>query len=186
MIATNSAPEEIHQFNMNPRTPKRKENSIKCLFQNGNTRLYRYANKFITEFTSTKPLLLGGFTCGPVGTIVDRAFQNLISLVLVNVEILEKRNSNIAIDKELVKFPAKLHSIETDILLPRPILIRPGYVYIISIGGLPDGHVFRSDALKTSVNLDIRESNVEINIRHPKMSLGSAVGMIQGLTVNEI
>lgn len=99
------------------------------------------------KFTTSKPILLGGFTCGRVGTIVNREFQDLKSLSLVDVEIFEALNFTSAIDKNLMKCRAKLHSKETDIVLPRPILIRPGYAYSISIGELPDCHAFESDSL---------------------------------------
>lgn len=183
MIATKIAPESYEKYNMNPRYAEWNDNSTKCSFKNGNTRLYRYANKFIMKFTTNNPIILGGFTCGRVGTFVDRAFQDLKSLVLVDVEISEALNATSAIDNSLAKVRAKLHSMETVIMLPHPILVRPGYDYIISIGGLPDGHVFESDSLKSSVTLP---SNVEVNVQHPKESFGSGVGLIQALAVNQI
>lgn len=142
MIATKNAPEKYEQINMHPRKIQWNENSIKCSFKNGNVRTYQYGNKLVTKFAASEPIILGGFTCGLVGTVVGRAFQQLKSFLLVDVEIFETRVFASANGNILLKMQTKLHSVEADTLLPHPILIRPGYIYGISIGCLPDGYIF--------------------------------------------
>lgn len=183
MIATKAAPENYSQFNMKPRNAQWKADSVKCSFQNGSPRLYRFSKEFVLKMTTSKPIILGGLKCGRVGTLVDRAFKDLETLVNVDVEIFEARDFDSLNGNSLQKFRAKLHSIESDILLPYPILIRHGYAYIITIHGLPDGHIFQSDYLKTSVTL---QPNVEISVKLPKASFGNGVGLIQALAVNHL
>lgn len=183
MIATKSAPQNFEVFNMSPRKVLWNEsNNMGCSFKNANTCYYRNQKKFTTKFTTNRPILLGGFTCGRVGTFVG-AFQNLKSLVFVDVEIIEARDFHSENGTSLLQTKIKLESVETDVRLPNTIFIRPDYVYEISIGCLPDGHVFQSDNLKTSV---ILRSNIELNVQQTKISSGKAVGLIQGLALNSI
>lgn len=178
MIATKCAPINYQEFNMQPRIPDWKEKAIDCRLKNGHSRVYKYGRPFITKIQTSAPVVLGGFTCAPVGTVANGEFQQLKSLSLVDVVI-----SDLTANDNLLKMRVNLQSMETDILLPHPILIRPEHTYAISIGAIPDGHVFRSDALHTSMNL---ESNIEISLEHPKKNSGHAVGLIQALAFNHI
>lgn len=179
MIATKCAPKDYEKFNMQPRKADWKEKIINCSFKNDNARIYRYGSAFITKIRTSEPIILGGFTCAPVGTILNGAFQRLRSLPLVDVGICDLT----ANDNNLMKMRIQLQSVETDILLSHPILVRPEHIYAISIGGLPDDHVFQSNALQTSMNL---EPNIEISVEHPKIYSGHGIGLIQALAFNHI
>lgn len=183
MISTKNDPRAFDNFNMYPRQVQWNENSIKCSFKIGNSRLYRYENKLTTKFTTNEPIILGGFTCGRVGTIVNGRFQNLKSVLLIDVEIFEGHDLASANNMILLKFETEVQLEESQTLLPHPILIRPGYVYGISIGRLPDGYVFESESLKTSENL---KSNIKVDAYHPKIHAGNAVGLVQGLEFNYV
>lgn len=104
--------------NMHPRKIQWNENSIKCSFKNGNVRTYQYGNKLVTKFAASEPIIPGGFTCGLVGTVVGRAFQQLKSSLLVDVEIFETRVFASANGNILLKMQTKLHSVEADTLIP--------------------------------------------------------------------
>lgn len=115
---------------------------------------YFLEEKYTTTFSAGEPLLLGSFVCSKI-KFYDSSYRDLTSALSVKVEIFEVRNLSDTNTNALLTMKAKLQSKDVNhILLPHPILIRPGFFYKISIGQFPDKHVYFSEELKTQVCLN--------------------------------
>lgn len=102
-----------------------------------------------TIFSMDEPLILGSFTCSRIRVNYLEP-RDLPSSLPVDVEISEATDLNEGLiyatsnAKVVCKMKAELHSADTTVLLPQPILIRPSCFYKICIGQFPDEHVHYS------------------------------------------
>lgn len=148
------------------------------------------------KFSANKPLLLIGFACGQLESLskfaddddhipsTDNASKRSCIAVQVNLRG-EARDVNAAYDKDLMKTLAKFqlgHS--TDVTLPRPILIKPGLYYQISIR-YPYEYTYYTTELPRLVHLDAKNTIV---FQGGKGSIESAtiVGLFSAIEFNRI
>lgn len=110
-------------------------------------------DKLTLTFSMDQPLVLGSFECSKI-RFFDSSFRDLNSDLPVEVEIFEICNSSEQNPKLLVTMKVKLKSMDSNhIQLPYPILVRPKFLYKISIGQFPDHHVFHSNEFNEVVRL---------------------------------
>lgn len=146
----------------------------------------------ITFSSSEIPFLLGSFECGKIRVKVKVGFRDLSVALPVKVEILEVRNSNDAKTKQLSTFKAQLQSKDANqIVLPHPILIRPGFLYKIRIGPFPDEHVYYSNELKTKVTMSNDSDLLSfygsiVKLHNSSTENGKAIGLISVLKFNRL
>lgn len=143
--------------------------------------LYLEVNVF-KKFSSSQPLLLGQFTCERI-RVYGAAYRNIRSTLPVDVEITESTDLDDANAKCILKMKAELQSDETNVALPYPALIRPGYFYTICIGKFPDDHVYYYTELQTEVCL---KSDITIKYHNEIVHNKKAVSLITGLFFNRI
>lgn len=144
----------------------------------------------LTFSTKDIPLLLGSFVCGKIRVKVAFAGVRELSVALpVNVNISEILNSNSAIVKQMLTMKASLQATDvTEVVLPHPILIRPGFQYKICIGPFPDEHVYYSNELKTKA----RVSNFfpfyasYVKLHNVSTDKGKPIGLISVLKFNKL
>lgn len=108
--------------------------------------------------------------------------------LFVDVEVVETTDLLNANAKCLSKFRAQLQSNGTEVLLPHPVLIRPGFFYNICIGKIPGGHYLYSKGIKMNVWL---EPDIKIEIRPSILhAIGAnfaiALDVISALKFNKI
>lgn len=106
-----------------------------------------------TTFSTSKPLLLGSFVCVKVA-VCGESKRQLRSDLSLDVKITETIDMRATKWNCVVKMRAKLQSRATKVLLPYPILIKPGFFYRISIGKFPDEHCFHCTEMKTQTLLE--------------------------------
>lgn len=135
-----------------------------------------------TIFSTNKPLLLGSFMCGKVCRFSSADERADLSVDVEIFETSDPRNEN---SKCLSKSKAQLQSKETEVLLPHPVLIRPGFFYKVSIGKFPDCHGYYSKSMKVEMwpKSDIK---IEIHKSTTSSSSGKNIGFISTLNFNRI
>lgn len=152
---------QAENFNNEPRHAKWNADEqaiVECDFKvkNSNESPQHLWNKHTIIFSTTEiPLLLGSFVCGRFGVKIRAGIRDLSVALRLKVEILEVCNSNSASAKQLLTMKTTLKSTNStnEIVLPHPILIRPGFQYKICIGPFPDEHVYYSNELLTKVSV---------------------------------
>lgn len=187
MIALNDF--EPENFEKHPRQVGfNKEAALKCSFKNkeinGNGKRYQ-KSKPCTTFSTNEPLLLGAFTSGKI-EFVGRTIRDMRSSLMVDVTIIEIGDVNnlniIASDRILLKMKANLQSTDTEILLPKALLVLPGLYYRSEIV-IPAGHIFVSQPFNTNIQL---ESGIVIKIHDTIVVAGETVGLIWSLEFNKM
>lgn len=109
-----------------------------------------------TTFTVNKPLIFGSFSCAKIFLIYDGSVLELP----VDVEVSEASDSSGNESKVLSTTNVKLESNGTDVLLPHPILVRPGFFYTIRMGPFPQQHIYHCKSLKRVVEPEA-DTNIE-------------------------
>lgn len=176
---------QTDDFDVTPRHAKWNENAIiNCSFKNGNKGACRFPEQMYAAFSVNKPLLLGGFTCGKVYGVENDKKHVLSSGLSVEIDIMEVLHLDDTNARNLLKMTAMLSSTETHILLPHPILVRPGIIYKISIGPFNGNLRFSSEEMKTDVHL---QSNIVIQSKFLlRTQSQKQVGLICALDFNAI
>lgn len=85
--------------------------------------------------------------------------------------------------KVLLRMKMSLESGHTEVLLPSPVLVRPGFFYRIYISELPKGDSHYSKDLLTEIRMD---SDIEIKFYESYVLGGKVVGLIPTLMFNRI
>lgn len=121
---------------------------------NGNTYPFDlvYAN-YKTTLSSSIPLILGSFACAPIVVANGSGGHDLDWDLSVDAKITEISGSNGEDMKVLSNMKASLGSTMTNVLLPQPILLRPGFSYTICLGPFPCEHQYRTHLLKRKMRL---------------------------------
>lgn len=139
-------------FNKRPRQANWNENTtIKCDREPNDEDDQFLPKTEYSKFSTNVPLRLYNFTCAPIYNI-----NGLQSTLTVDVKIFEFH----VIDCEnesgnlLLEMKTWLTSGHPTVFLPQPILIRPGFFYMIEIGQIPREHYMRLDGVKKQVKLD--------------------------------
>lgn len=141
------------QFNTSLRQAKWNDDAvIKCDRSNGDVEYFSLDAKEITTFSSNESLLLGSFTCEKIVIGDMNSVSDLDDDWSVDVDILEF-DDDYRKARSLLKSKAQLQSTKITIHLPKPVLIRPGLFYKISMGPFPKGYQYYSRELKMSVEL---------------------------------
>lgn len=144
---------------------------------------------FSMASTTNVPLLLGNFTCVKIAVDNGSNVRNLKWDLTVDVEISET-NDDIKHLRSLCKIEAKLKSADTKVILPHPLLIRPGYLYKICVSKFPDGFVACCKVLQQNCIVFEQEQQSDISIefyncyKTPKG--GKIIGLISALEFNRI
>lgn len=174
------------RFNRSARRAKWNSDAIvHCNREVGGEKMYKLDPEQLVIFSTNVPLLLGTFTCARI--MVKDAQAEAIAGIFVEVKIGEfcdfhSQNINGII---LTKMTAKLQAEQTTVSLPQPILIRPGFFYLIEIGPFPKAHYFQSSELKKQVDLDC--GNAVMFHKCAKTGADKrVVGFIPRLEFNEI
>lgn len=170
------------KFNRFPRQAEWNANdAVKCdrALGNGQTSMM-FECKSETIFSTNRLMLLGQFTCDKIG-----CRGNLLPNLSVDVEITE---SSVYLDvnaTSVLKMKAQLQSTETNVLLPQPVLIKPGFFYKICIQPFPNDHWFDSKELKREVLLD---SDIKITFHRCRFTAKDkkVIGLISVLFFNRI
>lgn len=145
--------------------------------QNSHFRCVEYENEI---FSSNEPLVLGGFWCSfPMSNAHD---NNAGQGTAVDVLIIESRNND-SNTEVLSNIQARLFSDQTHISLPRPILIRPGFLYTIRIGPFTHAHYILGQTMKSKIQLD---SGVMINFHNNYAGDNVICSLIRALEVNTL
>lgn len=141
-----------------------------------------------TIFSTTKLILLGKFVCACVriSEEKDSHVRELKSNLPIQVKIVERPGifepRNIARPKTLVTFTTALEPMKrTAIILPKPLLIRPGHSYEIRMQQSSEGHCFEHHQLKTKVST---LCGTTIRFHDDRLFRGKPVGLIQELLFN--
>lgn len=168
---------QADNFNTSPRQAKWNEDEIiKCSFKHGEQQVYLKASKVIfLMFSTSQPLLFGGFTCGEVCGFETGLKCILKSAVSTDVNISEICGIN---DKNLLNTKPNFHSTENHVAFPQPIFVRPGRFYKISISPFEDNLYISSRTLKKEIRL---QSDIVIQFH-----TSSNTGSIWALDFNEI
>lgn len=112
-----------------------------------------------TTFSLNKPLLLGSLLCIGILTL-ENCEYNCNRDLSTEMEIIETRDLAEVNFNVLFKMKIKLNSpFETDISLPYPAIIRPGFFYTIRLGPFPKSSDYYCKNRKKSVEL---ESDIKI------------------------
>lgn len=177
------------KFNLNPRFAKWNPNGIiECDRKSQNGTLGRFA-LLATEtvtFSTSQVLLLGGFACGRIMVNGRNASdRNLRANFPVKVKITEQlmMTDDKATAKMISNFNAELQSMEIDVLLPRPVVIRPEFIYTICIGTFPDEHVSYAHELKHKVHVD---ADIDVQFHNCFAENGKIFELISMVKFNRI
>lgn len=155
---------------------------VKCERALGNAQMsIQFKCKSETTFSITKPLLLGQFICGSLN--VNRSDLQL--RLPVDVDITEANDLNGANTKSLLKMKTQLQSMETNVVLTHPVLIRPGFFYTICIEPFPQDYGFYSNELKKDVQLDV-DTKIEFHKGFVATKDKKLIGLISALFFNRI
>lgn len=149
---------------------------IKCnrVSDSGFERNFDFDETEETSFLTNKPLILGRFTCCEISS----------PYVKVNVKITEIRLCSGSKAKVLLEMSATLKSKGT-IELRRPILIRPGFFYTISVEKGSIAQVFYSNELKTNMVLET-DISIEFHNYSSCKETEKIIGLISALDFNRI
>lgn len=176
-------------FNQQPRQTTWNENAIvKCDREIADEKEYPAVLTQSTEatFSTTEPVLLGNFTCVKIAVDNGSNVRNLKWDLLVDVEIVEASELNEPKNlRSLCKLEAKLKSADTKVLLPYPVLIRPGYFYKICVSKFPDGFVACCKVLEQEIQLE-SEIKIEFFNCYKTPKGGKIIGLISALEFNHI
>lgn len=135
-----------------------------------------------TIFSTNVPLFLGSIVCAKI--VVGAQARNVLSSLPVQIEIIELENLIEVNGNVVAQMTAELRSKPTRIVLPHPVLIRPGNFYKISIGKFPEEYSYRSQDLQTMVHLG---SNIIWKFHNDTVvTKNRFVGLISTLEFNEI
>lgn len=110
-----------------------------------------YAN-YRTTLSSNIPVVLGSFACAAIVIADGCGGHNLDWNLTVEVKITETSDYDDEV-KVISNMTASLGSTMTKLLLPQPILIRPGFLYTICLGPFPCEHQYRTQLLKRKMRL---------------------------------
>lgn len=154
-----------HQFNTCPRKIKWDENGVITVCKDHHCRtedVIEAASFEYIKLSSNKPLLLTGFKCSRLQSFSSHKDYNELyssnvgrvsSGVLVHVKVREMAGqSDVRNNKDLLKTSARLGFHDANISLPRPILVKPGHHYQISIR-YDYRYTYYSKAIERSVEL---------------------------------
>lgn len=115
---------------------------------NGNMYPFDLYSHYKTTLTSNVLIVLGGFECSAIVIADGFGGHDLEWDLSVPLKITEISGSDSENIKVISQMTAKLGSTMTNILLPQPILIRPGFLYSILFGPFPCEHQYRTQLLK--------------------------------------
>lgn len=154
---------------------------VACNREIGNEKTYKLDAEQLIIFSTNEPLLLGNFTCAKV-MVKDSTPDLMVEVKIGEFRDLQSQNMSGVI---LAKMTTKLQWECTSVSLSRPILIRPGFYYLIEIGPFPKAHHFYSTELKRQVDVD---SDITIEF-HKCAKTGTdkrVVGFIPRMNFNRI
>lgn len=104
------------------------------------------------RFSSSEPILFGGFVCAKIPVLRDSAFHDLLSDLPIDVSVInvsdQKNKRNLSHLKSSLPWKS-----EKGILLPNPIHIRTGPSYEIHLIQSPEGHCSSANEVKSEVRL---------------------------------
>lgn len=143
---------------------------------------YSLDNVEKTIFSTNEPLILDEFECNEI-TYGRYDPQDLESDSPIKVEITEARTLDNTNSNILSNITGKLGTNSTIISFSQPILLRPDFVYTISIKGFPEDHYYKSFDLKRYITLD---SGTKITFHNDRIVNGRSVGLIWKLKFNKI
>lgn len=176
------------KFITNPRQIKWNTDAIvKCdrvarFCQNAFFRCVDYENEM--KFSTNEPLLLGSFLCTGrivMGNLCDKEFDRNYT---VDVTIMEQLLTDDTNTKVLLS-NMKIRSTQTNILLPQPILIRPGFLYSIHIGPFSRRHIFPGRMVKCEIQLE-SGAIIKFHNEHVNGDADAKGGLIFELEFNKI
>lgn len=149
---------------------------IKCnrVLGNGFERNFDFDDVEETSFLTNKPLVLGRFKCCEISC----------ANVKVNVKIIEVQLCDGSRTRDLVEMTGILQSKGT-VLLAHPVLIRPGFLYTISIERCANAQVFYSNELKTKIILE-NEFSIEFHNYSSCRETEKVIGLISSLDFNRL
>lgn len=146
---------QTKKFVTTPRQIKWNKNDVIKFDRKTNGNFYPfdlYAN-YKTTLSSNVPLVLGSFVCAAIVIADGCGGHDLDWNLSVEVKITETSNFDSEDTKVKTQMKASLGSTMTKVLLPQPILIRPGFQYAICFGPFPCEHQYRTKLLKRKIRL---------------------------------
>lgn len=168
---------QADKFNVCPRQFRWNEEAvIKCdrVLNNGFERNFDFDDIEETSFLTNRPLVLGRFKCCEISSANLR----------VTVKINEVQLYAGARAKDLLEMTTLLQSNGT-ISLIYPVLIRPGFLYTISIEKCASAQVFYSNELETKIILET-EFSIEFHNYSTCQETGKTIGLISALDFNRL
>lgn len=152
---------QYDKFITTPRQIKWNKNDILTIDRKKNGRTYSFdlCSDYETTLSSNVPLVLGSFVCSVILIADGMGGRDLDWPLAVAVKITEtlmgSDNEEMSIDWEsngvVSTMTATLGSTQNHVLLPHPILIRPGFLYSICFGPFPCEHQYRTQSLKKKI-----------------------------------
>lgn len=184
---------QSENFNQQKRHPKWNPNAIvRCDRGTADEKEYPAVLTQSTEATfsmtetTTEPLLLGNFTCVKIAVDNGSNVRNLKWDLNVDVEIIETTDLNETENmRSLCKMEAKLKSADTKVILPHPVLIRPGFYYKICVSKFPDGFVGCCRCVEVISQLD-SDISIEFTNCYKMPKGGKIIGLVSALEFNRI
>lgn len=177
-----------HQFNTRPREIKWNENGAITVCSGGTSataNIIKAASFEAIELSTNKPLLLTGFQCSRLKSFSSfpednepycSNAENVSSGALVHVKIREEAaQPDVRNSKDLLKTNARLGYSDANILLPRPILVKPGHRYQISIR-YPYSYAYYSNAIKRTMQLPF-DTTIEFHDGRTSDDNGNFIGL---------
>lgn len=132
-----------------------------------------------TTFSTTEPVLLGGFACANKITVKTgtnaSSIQDLESDLLLEAELIEASNLEGDNAKVLLKMNTRFGSSNEMVMLKQPVLIRPGFYYTICVGPFPKQHLVCSKTLKDKVRL---ESGIVVEFHKNMLTAGEFISTL--------
>lgn len=137
------------------------------------------------SFSTNEPILLGRLICARISAYRSGSHQDLKSNLPVEVKIVESPNVSSSRSCRLlssfkISLPSKK---ETEVALPKTVLIRPGFLYQIHLMLTPECHCFEIVNLHTNV---VFGPGIDIQFDDDRMYKNQAVGLVTGLQFNRI
>lgn len=143
-------------------------------------------NTETTTFTFNKPVLLGAFSCMPVFSNYKNIFVGMNEDLPSEITITKSTNLINTNERNVVLFVGTtklLASGRTRIILKRPILIQPGFIYQIQMKQTPPKNYYTRGILKTEVGI---LPDISVKFHNDPVFNGGVGGLIDELHFNII